>query len=142
MEEKGSNKEIEDQNENEENLDQNGNNVQPGEIGLTEFRILGNGSIFTKVFVSEALTCDDAIEAHLYDVLEDAGTVLPCFYCGEVDQNKLAFLMTEEAYPLCLSCQKIGRGVGVRRKSRAIKPKLMKPMKKKVIKNMKVSLID
>ena len=145
MEEKGSNKEIEDQNENEENLDQNGNNVQPGEIGLTEFRILGNGSIFTKVFVSEALTCDDAIEAHLYDVLEDAGTVLPCFYCGEVDQNKLAFLMTEEAYPLCLSCQKIGRGVGVRRKSRAIKPKLMKPkkpIKKKVIKNKKVSLID
>ena len=145
MEDMAASKEIEDQNEEDENFDQNGNNVNSGKIDLTEFRILGNGSIFTKVFVSEALTCDDAIEAHLYDVLEDAGKVLPCFYCGENDQNKQFSLVTEEAYPLCFSCQKMGRGVGVRRKSRVIKPKLMKPKKpttKKVTKNKKVSLID
>jgi hypothetical protein len=135
---------IEDQNEEEETIDQNGNNVK-GRLDLTEFRILGNRSIFTKMFVSEALTCDDAVEAHLYDILEDAGKVLPCFYCGEVEQKNLFSLITEEAFPLCFSCQKMGRGAGVRRKSRVIKPKLMKPKKpvrKKLIKYKKVSLID
>ena len=78
-----------DQNENEENLDQNGNNFQTGGLDLIELRILGNGNIFSKVFVSEALTCDDAIEAHLYDILEDAERKMPCLYFGEVEQKKL-----------------------------------------------------
>ena len=37
--------------------------------------------------------------------------------------------MTEEDFPLCKFCQKLGRGAGTRRKSRVIKPKPVKPNK-------------
>ena len=62
-------KEADHENEKEDNVDQNANAILAGEVGLTEFRILGNRNNFTKMFVSEAFTCDDSMEAHLYDVL-------------------------------------------------------------------------
>ena len=79
--------------------------------------------------MSEALTCDDSIEPHLYDILESEGRPLPCFYCGEEDPRRLFSMMTEEDFPLCKACHKLGRGVGTRRKSRVIKPKPVKPKK-------------
>ena len=96
---------------------------------LSELRILGRDNIMSKVFVSEALNCDDPIEAHLFDILVSVGKPLPCFYCGELEQRKLFSLMTEDSFPLCKACQKVGRGAGARRKSRIIKPKPMKMIK-------------
>ena len=40
---------------------------------LSELSILGKRNILSKVFVSEALTCEDPVESHLYDILENEG---------------------------------------------------------------------
>ena len=54
---------------------------------LSELSILGKRNILSKVFVSEALTCEDPVESHLYDILENEGkpiprkSLFPC-YCG------------------------------------------------------------
>ena len=109
-------------------VDENHNDARNEEI-LAELRILGSDKILSKIFVSEALTCDDSIEPHLYDILESEGRPLPCFYCGEEDPRRLFSMMTEEDFPLCKACHKLGRGVGTRRKSRVIKPKPVKPKK-------------
>lgn len=104
-------------------------NDAPSEEILTELRIIGSENILSKIFVSEAMTCDDSIEPHLYDILESEGRPLPCFYCGEEDHRKLFSVMTEEDFPLCKACHNLGRGAGTRRKSRVIKPKPVKPKK-------------
>ena len=44
--------------------DENNNTVEEEPI-LTELRIIGNHHIFSKLFVSETLTCDDPLESHL-----------------------------------------------------------------------------
>ena len=89
-------------------------------------RILGSDNILTKVFVSEALTCDDPIEANLYDILESGGLPLPCFYCRKFEQRDMFSVMSADSFPLCKACHKLGRGEGAKRKSRVIKPKPMK----------------
>ena len=121
----------------EDIFDVNDNKID-GAANLSELRILGSDHILSKVFVSEALVCDDPIEAHIYDVLGDAGQPLPCFYCGDVEQKNLFSLQTDEHFPLCKACQEIGRGHGLRRKSRAIKPAPIK-LKKKPAKPSKKS---
>ena len=129
--------------DNETNPDDNENNNNEGI--LSELRILGSDNILLKVFVSEALNCDDPIEAHLYDLLGSEGKPLPCFYCGEVEQKKLFSLITEHSFLLCKACQKVGRGAGARRKSRVIKPtplKMMKPKEKKKQLRKRQNLID
>ena len=117
-----------DTDEEANDVDENHNNAGEEEI-LTELRIIGSENILYKVFVSEALTCEDQIETHLYDILENVGGPLPCLYCGEEDPRRLFSVMMEETFPLCKACQKLGRGAGARRKSRAIKPKPVKPKK-------------
>ena len=79
------------------------------------------------------------------DILEAVGQTQPCYYCGEADPKKHAIGLDEEHFPLCISCQNLGRGAGIKRKSRAVKPKPVKPkkvqlMKKKPVKRRK--LID
>ena len=69
-------------------VDVNDNKVEPEGI-LSELRILGGNHILSKVFVSEAMTCGDPIEPHVYDILDEAGKPLPCYYCGDVDQKSL-----------------------------------------------------
>ena len=66
-----------DQNEGSSvHVDENHNDARNEEI-LTELRIIGSENILSKIFVSEAMTCDDSIEPHLYDILEsDAGVWL------------------------------------------------------------------
>ena len=110
-------------------LDLNDNTLECGTV-LNELRILGSDHILSKVFVSEALVCDDPIETHIYDILGDAGKALPCYYCGDLEQKNLFSLQTDEHFPLCHACQKMGRGHGLRRKSRAIKTAAVKPKKK------------
>ena len=120
-----------------EKVDENYNKIKSGPM-LSELRILGSGHILSKVFVSEALVCDDPIEAHIYDIL--LGEALPCYYCGDVEQKNLFSVQTDEQYPLCKDCHNMGRGHGLRRKSRAIKPvpvKLKKNLKKSSSKSSK-----
>ena len=108
-------------------------------------RMLGERNILSKVFVSEALTCEDPVESHLYDILENEGKPMPCFYCGELKQENLVSLATVESFPLCGVCQKRGRGCGQRRKSRVIQPKPVKrknPVKKKAKKAKRAKFID
>ena len=128
---------------NSETVDVN-DNIATGEGMLSELRLLGSNNILAKVFVSEALTCDDPVEAHLFDIL-GAGKPLPCYYCGELEQNKLFSLLTEDSFPLCQACQQLGKGPGARRKSRVIKPKPVKvinKVKKKVKAVKRKKLID
>ena len=111
---------------------------------LSELRMIGNENLLTKVFVDEALTCDSNIEIHVYDLLLFLGKPLPCFYCGDVDEGNLVAKLTDESFPLCSFCQKRGRGVGSRRKSRKIKPQILKMKKpvKRLQKKAKRKLID
>ena len=83
---------------------------------LSEVRMLGEENILSRVFVDEAITCDSAIEAHIYGILLDTGKSLPCFHCGYTD---------EKNFPLCCSCDGLGRRAGVRTKLRIVKPKEM-----------------
>ena len=115
-------------------VDENDNEVRKEEEPV-ELRILENGNILTKMFVSEALTCDDQIEPHLYDILQEAGGQPPCIYCGEGDHGRMYSVMTEEKFPLCKACHELGRGAGNRRKGRSIKPKPLKPKKVLLRKN-------
>ena len=127
-----------------EEVDLNDNIVESEGI-LSELRILGSDNILTKVFVSEALTCDDPIEANLYDILESGGLPLPCFYCGEFELREMFSVMSEDSFPLCKACHKLGRGEGAKRKSRVIKPKPMKVKKvsmKKIKSGRRSKLID
>ena len=123
--------------------DENNNTVEEEPI-LTELKIIGNHHIFSKLFVSEALTCDDPLESHLYDILEGVGHPLPCFYCGEDDQKKIFSVMEVQMFPLCKACKNVGRGAAERRKSRVIKPKPLKPKKIKTQKRktLKRNLLD
>ena len=111
---------------------------------LSEVRMLGEENILSKVFVDEAITCDSAIEAHIYDILLDTGKPLPCYYCGDTDEKNLFSKLTDENFPLCCSCDGLGRGAGLRRKSRTVKPKVMKAKKPslKTPKSKKQKLID
>ena len=123
--------------------DENNNTVEEEPI-LTELRIIGSHHIFSKLFVSEALTCDDPLESHLYDILEGVGHPLPCFYCGEDDQKKIFSVMEVQMFPLCKACKNVGRGAAERRKSRVIKPKPIKPkkIKKQKRKTLRSNLLD
>ena len=51
---------------------------------LSEMQMLGERNILSKVFVNKALTCEDPVEAQLYDILENEGKLMPSFYCGEL----------------------------------------------------------
>jgi hypothetical protein len=90
-------------------LDVNDKKLECGTV-LSELRILGSNHILSKLLV-----CDDQIETHIYDILGDAGKALPCYYCGDVEQNNLSSLQTDEHFPLCNACQKMGRGHGLAR---------------------------
>ena len=87
--------------------DENNNTVEEEPI-FTELRIIGSHHIFSKLFVSEALTCDDPLESHLYDILEGVGHPLPCFYCGEDDQKKIFLVMEVQMLPLYNACRDVG----------------------------------
>ena len=111
----------------------NNSEADEGQVSLTELRILGNRNILKKIFVDESLVCDSPVEAHMFDNLIAAKKPLPCFYCGESEDDKLAEKLTAESFPLCISCQDRGRGAGARRKSRKIIPKQLKKVKPKVV---------
>ena len=96
---------------------------------LSELRMIGPNNCLTKLFVDESLTCESPIELHMYDVLTSTGKPLPCFYCGDCDEQNLHSKLTDEKFPLCKYCHLKGRGAGCKRKSRKVKPKLMKPKK-------------
>ena len=113
--------------------DENNNETAVTESHLTEIRILGSGSILTKLFVDEALVCDSPIEPHMFDILLSQRMPLPCSYCGEKDDSRLFSKLTDEDFPLCKGCEEKGRGAGKRRKSRKIKPKPVKKAKPQVI---------
>ena len=101
-------------------------------------------NILTKVFVDESLTCSSPIESHVYDVLLARGSHLPCFYCGEKEEQKMALKLTDESFPLCIFCQKKGLGAGTRRRPRAItvKPKNKQKPKKRAPRKPKPKLIE
>ena len=111
---------------------------------LSELSILGKRNILSKVFVSEALTCEDPVESHLYDILENEGKPMPRFYCGEIKQENLYSLVTVESFPLCKFCQKMVRRCGQRRKSLVIEPKPVKQKNpiKKTEKEIRAKFID
>jgi len=48
---------------------------------------------------------------------------LPCYNCGEKEKKSISIKLTDETFPLCSFCQKVGRGAAPRRKQRAIKVK-------------------
>ena len=103
---------------------------------LSELSILGKRNILSKVFVSEALTCEDPVESHLYDILENEGK--PMY------QENLYSLVTVESFPLCKFCQKMVRRCGQRRKSLVIEPKPVKQKNpiKKTKKEIRAKFID
>ena len=109
------------------------NDSEADEASATELRILGNGNILKKIFVDESLICDSPVEAHMFDNLIAARKPLPCFHCGESEEDRLAEKLTAESFPLCISCQERGRGAVARRKSRKIMPKQLKKVKPKVV---------
>ena len=113
--------------------DENNNETAMTDSPLTEIRILGSGSILTKLFVDEALVCDSPIEPHMFDILLSQRLPLPCSYCGEREESRLFSKLTDEGFPLCKGCEEKGRGAGKRRKSRKIKPKPVKKPKPQVI---------
>ena len=98
--------------------------------------MIGSTEILSKVFVDESLKCSSPVEAHVYDVLLTSGKCLPCFYCGDSQEGEMVSKLTDESYPLCGSCHRVGRGAGSRRKSRVVKPKPMK-VTRPIGKNMK-----
>ena len=100
---------------------------------LTELRIIGSGNVLKKIFVDESLVCESPIESHMFDILLSLKKPLPCNYCGENDEERMFSKLTEECFPLCNSCEIKGRGAGLRRKSRKIKPNPAKKMKPKVV---------
>ena len=104
---------------------------------LSELRMLGSGCVLKKLFVDESLICESPIEPHMFDVLISLKESLPCSHCGEKEESKISSNLTEECFPLCLSCQLRGRGAGARRKSRKIKPKPMKIVKPRISKKNK-----
>ena len=113
--------------------DENNNETAITDSPLPEIRILGSGSILTKLFVDEALVCDSPIEPHMFDILLSQRMPLPCRYCGEREESRLFSMLTDEGFPLCNGCEEKGRGAGKRRKSRKIKPKPVKKSKPQVI---------
>ena len=90
---------------------------------------MGKKSILRTVFIDESLTCDDPLEAHLFDVLMVLGRSLPCYYCGEKDPVKISSTLSDEEFALCRKCQDSGREAATRRKSRKLKPKHIKTKK-------------
>ena len=102
---------------------------------LRELSILGKRNILSKVFVSEALTCEDPVESHLYDILENEGKPIP---------RKSLFPCYCESFPLCKFCQKMVRRCGQRRKSLVIEPKPVKQKNpiKKTKKEIRAKFID
>jgi hypothetical protein len=99
---------------------------------LTELRIIGSGNVLKKIFVDESLVCESPIESHMFDILLSLKKPLPCNYCGENEEERMYSKLTEECFPLCKSCEIKGRGAGLRRKSRKIKPNPAKKVKPKV----------
>ena len=99
---------------------------EPQNSCLVEMRILGTGNVLKKVFADKSLTCESPVEANMYHVLIEERKSLSCSYCGEIEDNLLFSKLTVDCFPLCLNCQKKGRGAAPRRKSRKIVPKVVK----------------
>lgn len=131
---------LEDANDNTEvtGLEEVNNNDESSDSELfnsplTELRIIGSGNVLKKIFVDETLVCESPIEAHMFDILLSQKKPLPCHYCGEIEEEMMFSKLTEECFPLCKSCEIKGRGAGLRRKSRKIKPNPAKQIKPKLV---------